>query len=193
MPNYPYARYTKTFLQFIDENPTFLTDTINASTFGKQVYADDLIECLKANYNFYEIGGETEDTFKAYFEDSFNKWRKYYIEMLDAYTKEWDYTKGTKRKVTNTSQGTSNRNGNDNSTFYDLPHKELAVNEFKKYPDNITENTNTSNGTYNNSNVSESDDSRLYLDQKAQYMNMIRNISNEFCTRFKECFIMLYN
>ena len=193
MPNYPYARYTKTFLQFIDENPTFLTDTINANTFGKQIYADDLIECLKANFNFYEIGGETEDTFKTYFEDSFNKWRKYYIEMLDAYTKEWDYTKGTKRKVTNTSQGNSNRNGNDNSTFYDLPHKELAVKKNKKYPDNITENTNTSNGTYNNSNVSESDDSRLYLDQKAQYMNMIRNISNEFCTRFKECFIMLYN
>ena len=34
MPNYPYARYTKTFLQFNDENPTFLTDTINANTFS---------------------------------------------------------------------------------------------------------------------------------------------------------------
>ena len=67
MPNYPYARYTKTFLQFIDENPTFLTDTINANTFGKQLYADDLIDCLKANFNFYEIGGETEDTFIADF------------------------------------------------------------------------------------------------------------------------------
>ena len=193
MPNYPYARYTKTFLQFIDENPTFLTDTINANTFGKQVYADDLIDCLKANFNFYEIGGETEDTFKTYFEDSFNKWREYYIEMLDAYTKKWDYTNGTKRKVTNTSEGRSDTTGNDGSTFYDLPHKELATNEFKKYPDNITENTNTSNNRYDNRNVSEYDDSRLYLDQKAQYMNMIRNISNEFCGRFKECFIMLYN
>ena len=193
MPNYPYARYTKTFLQFIDENPTFLTDTINANTFGKQVYADDLIDCLKANFNFYEIGGETEDTFKTYFEDSFNKWRKYYIEMLDAYTKVWDYTNGTKRKVTNTSEGRSDTSGNDGSTFYDLPHKELATNEFKKYPDNITENTNTSNNRYDNRNVSEYDDSRLYLDQKAQYMSMIRNISNEFCERFKECFIMLYN
>lgn len=193
MPNYPYARYTKTFLQFIDENPTFLTDTINANTFGKQVYADDLIDCLKANFNFYEIGGETEDTFKTYFEDSFNKWRKYYIEMLDAYTKVWDYTNGTKRKVTNTSEGRSDTSGNDGSTFYDLPHKELATNEFKKYPDNITENTNTSNNHYDNRNVSEYDDSRLYLDQKAQYMNMIRNISNEFCERFKECFIMIYN
>lgn len=193
MPNYPYARYTKTFLQFIDENPTFLTDTINATTFGKQVYADDLIECLKANFDFYEIGGETEDTFKAYFEDSFNKWRKYYIEILDAYTKEWDYTKGTSRKVINDSNGSSGRTGKDGSTFYDLPHKELAANEFKKYPDNITENTNSSDGTYNNHSSSESTDNRLYLDQKSQYMNMIRNISNEFCTRFKECFIMLYN
>ena len=71
MPNYPYARYTKTFLQFIDENPTFLTDTINANTFGKQVYADDLIECLKANFNFYEIGGET-----LFFVSECNKSRK---------------------------------------------------------------------------------------------------------------------
>lgn len=193
MPNYPYARYTKTFLQFVDENPTFLTDTINATTFGKQVYADDLIECLKANFDFYEIGGETEDSFKAYFEDSFNRWRKYYIEMLDAYTKEWDYTKGTSRKVTNTTNVSSNRSSKDGSTFYDLPHKELVDNEFKKYPDNITENTNSSDDTYSNNNSSESIDNRLYLEQKAQYMNMIRNISNEFCTRFKECFITLYN
>lgn len=191
MANYPYAQYTETFLEFLDKNPTFLTDTINATTYGNQDYANDMIEILKARFNFYEISGETEDTFKTYFEDTFNQWRKYYLEILKAYNDTWEIKKGIIRTTSSSADSNGNSTGGDTSTYYDLPHKEL--NDIKKYPDSYTDNTNKQESTSHAERETTITDNSSYLSQKATYINMIRNVHNEFCTRFNECFIHIFD
>ena len=191
--NYPYAQYTETFLEFNDRNPTFLEETITADNFGKQEYADGLIEALKSLYNFYEISGETEDTFKTYVEDVFRLRHKYYLEILENYTKKWDYEKGIQK--TYDSETTSERHGEESakSTFYDLPHKELATDEeFKKYPDNINEDGSTSrDSSRSNTNYTTTSNS-LYIELKKAYLAQLRDVYLEFAKEFSDCFIHIY-
>lgn len=189
MSNYPYARYTETFLEFLDKNPTFLDDT-----FGDFVDADHagrIINMLKAKWNFYEIGGETEDTFKTYIEDTYSQWKDYYKELITNYEKEWDFTKGTIRKSIVNNTGKVTGTNNDEEIYYDLPHKQLS--ELKKYPDNVTSRDGTDTRSHDNKAESTFEDNRFYLDQKEKYLMMIRNVYDEFAYRFRDCFIMLYN
>lgn len=189
--NYPYAEYTETFIEFTSRNPTFLTDVINASTFNKQDYADEMISVLKGRFNSYEISGETEDLFKQFFTDTFNQWKTYYIEILNSYYDEWKVKDGITRNVISRNDVNGSTDTDDTNTFYDLPHK--VTTEAENFPDNTTKNKGKTTNSNTNEYSSTTTDNSNYLTQKARYINMIRNIYNEFASRFEDCFIHLFN
>lgn len=175
MSNYPYAKYTETFMEFLDNHTDFLSTLISLDT---TEHTNKLISMLKEYYSFYEIGAETEDLFDLYFTSVYNIWRDYYIEKLNAYEKEFDYTKGITKTVANITKG--------KTVDYDLPNKVLSASDsYSKYPSNVNTDEGSSNST--------TTDNSLLLNQKEQYMRQLKNIYLEFVLRFMDCFVPLYD
>ena len=173
MPNYPYAKYSISFKEFYEEEPTWLGSNLIMSTTAR---TDFLINALKAMWDVYEISGENIGEFKLFLLDTFNLHKKYYEEMLDNYEKQFDFTTGLTRRSGNTSvQKTIN---------VELPNKSVDASDIYKYPDNADKNDFT--------NDSWSYDPAAFTKLKTQYMRQIRNLYNEFAMKFTDCFIHIF-
>lgn len=121
---------------------------------------DDLDKSTYANKLQTYIDNSIEQTMQEY--------SRYYLDMLEAYEKEYDYTSGLSRTV------------DVNSISVDLPNKVVSEDDIYKYPSNGDKGktTYTDNSKF------------IYL--KRQYMNQIRDLYREFANKFDDMFLHVY-
>lgn len=198
--NYPYAKYTMTFNEFISNNPLFLENTIKLSTNER---SKNLISMLISHFNVYEIGAETEDLFMLNFKDTFNSWKDYYEELITAYTKEYDYAVNNKKrniKETKHYDNGSTSNKEDIKSKHDnieLPNK-MITDAYDKYINNsYKDNDNKEGSSSFNRNILTEDVHTTYyddeiIDLKNKYIKQLRNLYLEFALKFRENFIIIY-
>jgi len=205
------AKYTKLFKAYLLEinastNHTYgeqFSSLLNAklgNEFGAQCY-----EVIKSMYNFYEIGSDDNDEMAMFLEDTIYLKYRYYKELYDNYTKEYNYATGNKKTVARTDHyeregnySKSGTNGGDH-TEYELPNKVIPANQYKNTPSSIGsddftntdegENSSTTDGT---STIVTTYDNE-FLDLKRKYLAQIRNLAEEFANTFKECFYIIYD
>ena len=172
-----YSKYTETFLNTLECYPDLLDDM----QLDTKAHTDKFIDMLIARWGIYEIGGETIRLFQLYLNNTFNTYKDYYIEMINAYETKIEWTDGIKTEITETI----NDNSANKETTIDLPNKIASV----EYP----------SSKVNNEGVS--DKARSYIEKgginivelKKDYLSIIRNIYAEFVSKFNECFIALYD
>lgn len=173
MLNYGDPRYTETFLQFQENNPTALENIIVMSTTDR---SNALISMLKAKYNVYEISAPNEALFIQYLKDTFNEYKDYYEELLDTYDKKYDIDDLNKRIVE------SEITPDLVEEHIDLPRSSAT--------NNIPTTIDKSKGS--SSTESTTTDMSTLISLKNQYMRQVRNIYNEFAIRFMDCFLHIY-
>ena len=166
---------------------------------------DDLYDMFMSIYRYYEINDTDESVFVQCVSDTFNEHLSYYKELYDNYTKQYDYATGNKR-VTSRSDNSSttkqevvNTTTNNDSKHYDLPHKNVQDTLVDGYLDDVTKDSGSGNttGSGNSSNTYGSIVTTQYdnefLTLKRQYLSQIRNVNEEFCMKFKDCFLSVYS
>lgn len=198
--NVPIAKYTETLLEFNINNPTFLEDTLVMSTTEK---SQKLINAVIAMYNVYEIGSETEDLFKLNFADVFALWKDYYEEKITAYEKAYDYSTGNRRTYSreNTIDTSGEKDSSDSSdnkhTEIELPNKKVDT-SYEGYPNDISKDDSSSEGHTDYTSKTEMLDLSTttyhdeFIDLKNKYIKQIKSMYNEFASKFKECFMLIY-
>lgn len=164
---------------------------------------NDLFDMFMVMFRYYEINDESEDVFVQCVLDTYNEHLKYFKELYDNYTKEYDYATGNKRIVSRSDSSESSKTeditNTDNNTrsHYDLPNK--TVQSPDGYIDDVTKDNggSTSNADTNSSHSYESSVTTEYKNEfltlKRQYLNQIRNINREYCERFHDCFLSVYS
>lgn len=183
------AKYTMAFHDFLANNPDWLTKNLILDT---DEHTNAFAEMLEAVWGIYEIAGSTDDEQKMFLKDTFNRHKAYYIEVLNAYEKEFDYTVANTHRHTFNNTNTVVRSGADTDVHSDLPNKVVAPDDYEDYPSAAdihkagTTDTNTSSGTSTTYYDNE------FLDMKRQYMRQLRNVYEEFADRFSDCFIHLF-
>lgn len=201
MSNQLFARYSESFNEFLNNYPTYLTDTIS---FGTSEQTKSLIDMIKSVWNIYEISGETEDEFKVFFSDTFNEFKDYYLDIITNYEKSFDYTIANKKIRTLTETENTKENGNNTrkvtddglNTKYDLPNKPTTT----EYPTTKISDTNENN---DNSAYSSAKDkgkdttdttiyNNEYIKLKNEYLKQIKSYYHEFAMKFSDCFVHIY-
>ena len=203
------AKYTRLFKTWLDEdyeeggqytNEEVLLQTFTNTLFPSQM-ASNLVEMLKAVYNYYEIG-DCDEMFN-FLSDTFTEYYRYYSEVINNYQKEYDYALNNKRKVSRVdnlniggSVNTKDSRAGSN-TEYQLPNKVIDE-SYRSTPSNIVDTKDNSNQDkeFNTDTVRQSDTTtefnNEFIDLKNKYMNQIRNVYREFAMKFKECFYQVY-
>lgn len=161
-----------------------------------------LLDMLNSVYKYYEIG-DNDEMFQFMY-DTFCEYSTYYKEIIDNYTKEYDYALNNKRTmyktdelnmVGNTKIDTEN---SGSSTDYQLPNKVIDEERYRSTPSSITDNDNkgSSDKKYDNNTTRVSEHvtefNNEFIDLKNKYMNQIRNVYHEFAMKFKDCFYQIY-
>lgn len=158
------------------------------------------LETFKSMYNLYDIAGETIPLFKLMIENRFNLKKTYYQKLIDEYEKEFDYMEGIVENETisdtTNDTGTSNSTSTsgDNDTIYDLPYKQTNT----TYATKKLENSRNSDLTNTSESNKQKDITRTKsggvntLEQKIKFLKYIRNIYEEFCKEFRDCFAIIY-
>lgn len=81
MENKLYANYTETLHDVLIEHPELL----NIFDLGSNERNTTFKAMFVSMWDIYEIGSETYDMFKINLTNTFNQYKKYYSDMLDAY------------------------------------------------------------------------------------------------------------
>lgn len=183
------CRYTETFLDFIEKNPTWLKENLALSTSER---TSSLTNMLRYVYGLYEIAGETEGEEKEFLLEDFNEFKDYYEELLDNYTKKFNFETGISNSSTSNYNHESNDNASNTNMHVELPNKKISNNIFD-YPDNADKETNDKKITSEDNKVTTSVSNDKYITLKNEYIKQIRNVYKEMCDRFKDCFIMIYS
>lgn len=149
-----YAKYTIAFKTFLDDtdNLSWFNDTIVMST---DTRSTSLKTALMAQWNIYEISGQTIGEFKQFLSSSFNEHLAYYEEMLDQYEKEVDFLEGA--IITTSDTGSETTTGSRDATKTDKKTTtRLATNDgtTTEVIDRTTENDTTVTGTNKNTKTS---------------------------------------
>ena len=132
--------------------------------------------------------------------DTFCEYSTYYKEIIDNYTKEYNYALNNKRVVTKQDalniSGNNTISGTGSNTDYELPNKVIPENQYRNTPTSITDNENSSSKTYQNAtsrtSTNTTEFNNEFIDLKNKYMNQIRNVYREFAMKFKDCFYQIY-
>lgn len=178
------TQYTQVFLDFLEDNPTFL-DYFQLDT---QEHTNKFKTMLAAKWGIYEIGGETVPLFEIYIHNKFNVIKDYYIELINAYETKIEMLDGNKEVIIETYDKTDSGSGNSNNTFIALPNKREAT----EYPTNKDKNeTEYEDTTTTTRNITRTGRINV-IELKRDYMKLLRNVYEEFVDKFKECFIMIY-
>lgn len=205
------AKYTKLFKTYLlarnpSTNHTYgeqLSSMLNdklGNDFGAQCY-----EVIKSMYNFYEIGSDDNDEMAMFLEDTVYLKYRYYKELYDNYTKEYNYATGNKKTVsrmdnyTRSGQYAKTLTNSGDHTEYELPNKVIPANQYKNTPSNIGSDDFTNTDIGNNTGTTTGSSSIVttydneFLDLKRKYLAQIRNLAEEFANTFKECFYIIYD
>ena len=169
-----------------------------ASVWQDQDMASALTDMLYNVYEYYEVGDD--DEMFQFMYDTFCEYSTYYKEIIDNYSKEYQYELNNKRVVTKSDalniSGNNTTSGTGSNTDYELPNKVIPENQYRNTPTSITDNENSSSKTYQNATSRAStyttEFNNEFIDLKNKYMNQIRNVYREFAMKFKDCFYQIY-
>ena len=167
------ATYTETFLEFQENNPGLLERELELSS---DTRTNGFIEVLTGRYNAYEIACDNEDLFLQYLKDTFKEHRAYYEELLDTYDKKYDIDDLNQRIVE------AEIEPNLEEHHIDLPRSDTT----QEKPTSKDISTGSSESTTTTT------DKMVLIDLKNRYMRQIRNVYNEFASRFDDCFLHIY-
>ena len=169
-----------------------------------QSMATQLLNILTSVYRYYECGTSDNLEMLQFMKDTFDEYKKYYLEIISNYEKEYDYALNNKRVTTKkdelTIEGNTNiSNEEDRSnTDYELPNKVIPANDYRNTPSAITDNkaSTEQNKSYDNNTTRDSSTTvefnNEFIDLKNKFMRQIRNVYHEFAMKFKECFYQVY-
>lgn len=163
-----------------------------------QDMATALTDMLYNVYEYYEVGDD--DEMFQFMLDTFCEYSTYYKEIIDNYSKEYQYELNNKRVVTKSDalniSGNNTTSGTGSNTDYELPNKVIPENQYRNTPTSITDNENSSSKTYQNAtsrtSTNTTEFNNEFIDLKNKYMNQIRNVYREFAMKFKDCFYQIY-
>lgn len=169
-----------------------------ASVWQDQDMASALTDMLYNVYEYYEVGDD--DEMFQFMYDTFCEYSTYYKEIIDNYSKEYQYELNNKRVVSKSDalniSGNNTTSGTGSNTDYELPNKVIPENQYRNTPTSITDNENSSSKTYQNATSRTStyttEFNNEFIDLKNKYMNQIRNVYREFAMKFKDCFYQIY-
>lgn len=199
MSNYPYSVYTMTLLEYLDRQLWDMQDL----NMGESSRNNAFLDMFTSMYNLCEIGAETPDLFRKMVTDTFNEYKDYYNQLLDAYEKQYDYATGNKKitirsETVDTDTDRISKNiDNNKHTEIELPNKQVS-NPDDSYPSAIDKDESNSKNVSNAKakTVREYTDTVEYKDEfidlKNKYIEQIRNVYKEFCEKFKDCFMIIY-
>lgn len=203
--NYPQAKYTMSYLEFVGNAADWITETFVLDT---TEHTNDFLSMLISMWGVYEISGETIGEQEEFMKEVFNMYKDYYIELVTNYEKSYEYETGTIKTIhrkgtadeNGTYSGSSSTTSEDKQLDSELPHKTLPETDYFSYPNSSSKNNSTASGTDSNTTsrdrTTETDetitDPAIFLDLKNKYINQIRNVWHEFASKFKDCFIHLY-
>lgn len=172
--SYPNAKYTMSFLEFLDITGQWFYTNFTMSTTARTT---GIQNAIRQKWNLYEIAGETIGEMKLMLKDTFDYWKPYYEEMLTAYEKQFDYaTDGITRVVED--------EGEVKGIHVELPNKQIDATDIYKYPNDGDKDEH--------SNTVTTTDSTRFLEMKQKYMRQIRNLYNEYADKLDECFIHVF-
>lgn len=196
MTNRHYAKYTQVFADVLVDEPTIL-DNLQLDT---EAHTASFRTMLKAKYYNYEISGETIGAFKEMLEMRFNQYKDYYIEFLKAYETKIDMLDGRKttrtytETKTRTASGESKGTNETNETYTDLPRSDST----KERPTSKTNSVASPTSNYKD-NVQDTNTREAVMtgmdtqaDLKKKYIELIRNVYEEFADSMKPCFLTLF-
>lgn len=216
--NMAYAKYTIVFDDVLDIEPTLLDNL----TLDTEEHTAKFKTALVSRWGLYEIGGETIPQFKSFLEHRFNLVKDYYIEKLNAYETQINMLDGAKvvtttnvveENTTNTtgsSETTTDNEAHDHITStnntYDLPRKQ--VNEGDGYLTSKTTDDRQDDSDYNTKVVGTTQNDGTahntstgtttttgginVIQLKKDYLDLLRNVYEEFANEFKTCFCLIY-
>lgn len=195
------AKYTKLLK---DVNDDILT---NISTLFQSFDTDnpnDLYKHFIAKYRYSEICISDESIFLQCVTDTFNELFDYYSQVLAAYKKDINIDNITKRISTRTdaSSGTNDDRSSASNTSthreYDLPNKQINVESEDGYLSNKDTDNNEGIATSHKEHESEyssdntTTDNKDFIRLKREYLAHIRDIYEDFCNDFEDCFLHIY-
>ena len=198
---YSYASITLRDALIEDET---LLDNLQMSTSDR---TQSFVKQFKAMYNTKSIGAETIPLFKIWIENKFQEVLPYYEDLLTVYEKELDYDSGINiHTVINDSSIVESQNDNSNTTVdvgngkqdeYDLPNRNsigYLTKENKSegsMTHNSIDNRHTTEGSQGNK-ISDTTGNVNVVEQREKALKYIRNIYNQMCMEFKDCFSLIY-
>lgn len=167
--SYPKAFYTMSFLEFVATNQEWFEETMVLDT---EEHTASFQTMLHSVWDIYEISGETIGEQKLFMVSVLNQYKDYYIEKLNTYEKEYDFTEDLK-DVSSTHTKT---------LHVDLPNKQIDPDDYYTYPDM---------GDKADGDM-DSQSSGRFIELKNAYYKQIKNIFEEFAKRFRACFLHIY-
>lgn len=207
------AVYTICYKDALELSPTLLDDIV----WDTGEHTEKLKDMIYAKFFNYEISGETLPEQKLFMTAKFNEYKDYYAELLQAYEAEIEWLDGII-----TSESASNSNNvtktftprvkykteetpevvSTNDTF-DLPRSASSENR----PSERRVSTPTGKNTTTTEGVSGTDTttdigtgghtitrkSGNPIEQKKEYLKLIRSVYSEFADKFKPCFLTMFN
>lgn len=207
------ALYTMCYKDVLDVCPT-LTDGIVWDT---EEHTQKLLEMIYSKFFNYEISGETIPEQKVFMTAKFNEYKDYYREMLIAYETQISWldgvivsetvgtTEGKVKTVTPRAEYEKIETPEIVVTgeTYDLPRTASTENR----PSSKTVSTpsgtitTTNRGIDGEDTTQEDNDYNRELsrkegnpiEQKREYLKLIRSVYSEFADKFKPCFITMFS
>ena len=145
------AKYTKLFKDTISGGYPYWTMFRSKvrSVFGDEKLCDMILNM----YRYNEIVDENLQVMGDLFNDIFDEYKDYYKELIDNYTKEYDYATGNKKITSRADTGSSSRTGTvgimttNVNREYDLPNKVVDSESENGYLTGKDTSDGTSNST----------------------------------------------
>lgn len=207
------AVYTMCYKDALELSP----DIVSGIVWDSDEHTEKLLDMIYSKFFNYEISGETLNEQRLFMEAKFNEYKDYYAEMLAAYESEIQWLDGVistevSSDTTSNTKVFTPRSGytttetpavtNETSTF-DLPRSTASENRPSSKTVSTPTGTNTSTtvGTSGEDTTSDSGNASKNItrksgnpiEQKKEYLKLIRSVYSEFADKFKPCFLTLFN
>ena len=201
----PYAKYTMTYREAIDTDPTCLY----LLSLDTEAHTQKLRDMMQAVWWEHEIAGETLGEFKGMLTGRLNRNKDYWIEYITAYEEKINMLDGAVTTTTRKDSTTKGENGNSNSSQngsansersqYDLPRSSSAESKPSGRDVDSSVNESGSSASYE-SNVTASGTTEVtikggqsVIELKRDYLKLLRNAWEGFAMSFSPCFMDLFD
>lgn len=201
-PQLAVANFT-TLLKDVSAETLLDISNMFSSFIDDERYNNELYDVFMSMYRYYEINDIDEEIFKQCVHDTYNQHVEYYKELWLNYNKTYDIKTDNKRITIRSDSSSSSRSesgsssGSSQDKHYDLPNK--TVQSPDGYIDDITKGSDEREHSVEGESSNEYDSTvttqynNEFLTLKREYLAQIRNVYEEFISKFKECFMLIYS